>query len=205
MKNCKKLMLGLMMSIFSFAYANDWQQHWFNGAIAFRNHDFGKAIEEYTLAINSKENPPQSELYLDRANAYLKSGFFNPEDYKKAIKDLSIIIDSKDVSPSNKSDALWLRAQAYLLAGMRKEFMEDTELSSKTEPYFTQLREDENYASFKLGRLLCCNEKVRKSFIQTLIMQQIVNSENDVIFSSSGVGIVKKVKGAKSLTEFMAQ
>lgn len=197
MKKYNKWVLNLMFFITNFAYSESWQGHWFNGATALKKNNFNQAIEEYTLAINFNEAPKL--LYLERAQAYMKNAYFKSEDYKKAIQDLSVITDSQETSFIDKAYALWLRGQAHLMSGMHQEFVKDCHLLEKIDPFATQIRENKNYASFKVGHLIRVNKKVEETFVRWLINDQIIGSEDEMIFTATGMGILKKTKESKSL------
>ena len=176
--------------------AEDWQAHWFNGAIAYNNRDFNKAIEEYSLAIGAGKM--LNQIYLDRAKAYFKNGYFNPEAYTKAIEDLSKVLESQDICSLYREEAIWLRAQAYFLAGSRSSFLKESE---RSKDFFSQLQEDKNYAIFKMGELMLLNKELKKAVVNVLLLDKVIDSENDIIFTTSGVGIVKKVNGCRPISE----
>jgi tetratricopeptide (TPR) repeat protein len=189
-----------MIFLANTTYANqeeNWMSHWFQGAQFAKSHDFKKSIEEYTKAIDSLDkNNISNHLYLynERGNAY-----FNFFDFEHAIQDFDFVFNNQLATQEVKADALWGRSRAYLSLGKPRKFEEDINALEKIEPIYTLSHEEgKEYVVFKLAPRFRMNKDIENSFIKTLLMRHSINSEKDIVFTESGIGILKKSNSCDS-------
>ncbi len=195
------LYFTLRISLIQATGENTWISNCFQAAQYEKNGDFKKAIEEYTKAIESLGPDRISNylnLYIERGLVYIYEGYREPKNYEKAIQDFSFVINHAQASKENHISALAERAQAYLLAGKRNHFVKDIQDLEGMDPNIMSYEENENYVIFKMGNRLRSNKTVEKSLIQMLIGRHSIHSEDDVILTSSGIGMIKKFKSPEA-------
>lgn len=199
-------MLKIIFSLFlastalseSFLQSDEWTNHWFQAVTYAKANEFAKAIDEYSKAISTlNKNNIRDHLYLynERGLTYLSNGYFNKADYENALKDFNVVLNSPTATQDEKTNALWGRSRAYLLQGRHKEFCSDIKTLEKIEPtYVIEYEQTDDYLTFKMGNRLRYDKSVEDAFIQMLKIKHFINSDDDVVFTSSGMGIIKKSK-----------
>jgi tetratricopeptide (TPR) repeat protein len=198
---CLLLYFTSFVNFIQAAEENVWISNCFQAAQYEKNGNFKKAAEEYTKAIESMRPDRISNylnLYIERGLIYTCEGYLVPENYEKAIQDFSFVINYPQVSKENHVSALAERAQAYLLSGKRDLFIKDIQDLEELDPNIISYEENENYVIFKMGNRVRSNTKVEKSLIRMLIGRHSIHSEEDVILTSSGIGMIKKSKSSEA-------
>lgn len=200
MKKISFLSILYFSFFFNFLLAeekNAWINNCFKAAQYEKDGNYKKAIEEYSNAIEILKPSQISDylnLYIERGLVYKDAGFLDPKNYEKAIQDFTFVIDHPRASKENRISALAERAQVYLFSGKQEFFVKDTQYLEEIEPNVILYDENEEYVFFKMGNRLRSNKILEKSMIQALIAKHAIDSENDVILTSSGIGIIKKSK-----------
>jgi tetratricopeptide (TPR) repeat protein len=193
-----KKTIAFVFNIFvsqSLLYASNgnYVEHWLSGVQHAQKHELVKSIDEYSQAINLLNSDKIFEnlnLYLERGNVYLEN-----LEYDNAIRDFTFVINSQNVSENYKADALIGRSKAYLLRGKLADFENDVSIAGKIEPMFAVSAKDyEDYIVFQMSPRLRRTKSMEKVLIQMLKINNYIDSENDVAFSSSGIAIIKKSK-----------
>lgn len=186
----------------SFAYArqssNDWILCWMTAVELSKNpQEYSEAIEAYTAAIKSQDpNFVSKHLYLynERAQLYLKT-----KDFNNAVKDFSFVLNQSEASKEEILDALWGRGQSYLASGKQQEFESDRKRLNELEPFTILLEENSNYILFKLGNHVCRDPQSHERLVKVLLMQKKIKFQQDVMFTPSGIAIVRKASSKEFL------
>ncbi|MBA2368857.1 MAG: hypothetical protein H0V82_07530 [Candidatus Protochlamydia sp.] len=177
-------------------HAQEWVAHWFEGTHHARKKDFNQAIDKYSQAIGILEQTEpftRFHLYNERGETYLNQGL--RELYHHAIEDFTVVINSPDSSLSEKADAMWWRSCAYSRLGEHEHCKRDLSELDRIQPiYIVNYVEDEDYVVFKMADRLRNEKKLEGVFINMLLKKRSILSVNDVIFTTSGMGIIKKSK-----------
>lgn len=171
-----------------------WMSNCFQAAKYQKEGAYKKAIEEYTKAIESLGSNRISDylnLYIERGLIYTCEGYSQAINFEKAIQDFNFVINHPRASKENRISALEGRAQVYLMLGKHDLFVKDVNDIDEMDPTIIGGEENENYVIFKVSNRL---PKIEKSYIQALIGQHAIESEKDIIFTSSGMGMIKKSK-----------
>lgn len=173
--------------------SNTWIHAWISALdLSKKRTDYREAIEAYTAAIQVLDEKQLSKrlfLFNERGKLYLKL-----LDYHRAINDFSYVIENKETSQDEILDALWGRGQAYLAIGKRDEFDRDRLQMDKIEPFATLLEENHEFIILKLGHHSRRDTQNRDRFVKGLLMQGKIKQSNDVVFTESGIAIVKKAE-----------
>lgn len=180
---------------------NAWISNCFHAAQHEKQGNLKKAAEEYTKAIESLRSNQISKylnLYIERGLVYTYEGYLEPKNYEKTIQDFNFVINYPQINKENLTSALAGRAQAYLLSGKQNYFVKDIQDLEGLDPNVISYEENENYVIFKVGNRLRLSEELKKSWVQTLISRHSINSEEDIILTSSGIGVIKKSKSAQT-------
>jgi tetratricopeptide (TPR) repeat protein len=175
----------------------DWMNHCFQAAQYERKGEFSKTVEEYTKAmeiLGSNRIANYLSLYIERGLAYTCKGYLEPKNYEKAIEDFNFVINHPQANQENIISALWNRAQVYLLSGKLDHFVKDIKNLEKIDPTIISYEESDEYVIFKMGNRLCRDKQVETSLIRTLMRRDAIHSEADIVFTSSGLGMIKKSK-----------
>lgn len=197
--------LTLLLLISNIVHADNYVENWFLATQYSQNREFSKAVEAYTQAINSlNQNQILTHLHLynERAKAYLYLGFSDKKNYEKALQDYSLVINHLASSQIDKTTALLGRGQIYLLLGRCQDFVNDINTAEKMEPIFTDSYEEkEDYVIFKMSNRLRYDKTLENAFTKMLVVKHAVDSEKDIVFTDSGIGIIKKSKSAEAPKE----
>lgn len=183
-----------------FIHADDeWMKHWAAGLEQTRYVNYPKAIDEYSLALHSLgsyEINKHLYLYLERGSLYNKGSNFD-----QAIQDFTTVINNKEAKSEEIETALWGRTHAYLASGKTQDFLQDCKRLEQIQAYNIQPeQENQQYFIFKLGTHLQKEKKTRDALVKALLLRGSIVNENDVLFGSSGMAMVKKAKPAESLS-----
>ena len=189
------LSICLMTNCFLIAHDqsdNSWLEDWISAIeLSKDNNTHSKAIEKYTLAIKAV-NPNQVVVLLDlmneRGSIYLKM-----LEFKKAVEDFTFVINHPQANLEQKIEALSKRSHAYLVEGKIKEFYENRDQLEQLQPFETLIEDNKDYAIFKHAARMQ-NAKNQELFVIMKLELKEIDSEKDVIFTPSGLTIVKKRK-----------
>lgn len=190
----------LFGSVNGYAEEEVWMRHWFQGAQSLSDNNPSKAIEEYTKAIENLDiHAPRNylNLYIARGTAYLENS-----KYEDAIKDFNVVINNRLASIEERSNALEGRAQAFFGAGKLQNFVADTNELEKIDPsYAINYEESKNYVVFKMGNRLRSDPNIKKAFLKSLQSKHAIDSEKDVIFTPTGIGLIRKSQSSDAPKE----
>lgn len=179
-------------------YANEdqdkWILNWLKG-IEF-GEQFGtyqKGVEAYTAAL---EFVPSSEISFKLHLKNERGGLYSELlDYKNAIQDYSFVIEHPDSTTELMFEALWGRGRAYMAEGEDQKLKQDVKRLEDYEKFVTRLYETKDYCILKMNSYMSTNPKCRKTLQNVLLLRKEIASEKDVVFTPSGLTIIKKVKG----------
>ena len=105
----------------------------------------------------------------------------------------------RKVSLNEKADALWWRSCAYSRLGQHENCKQDIKELNRVQPiYVASFVEDEDFVIFKMADRLRNEKNLEGPLCKMLLNKKSIVSENDVIFTSSGMGIIKKSKSAEA-------
>jgi hypothetical protein len=94
---------------------------------------------------------------------------------------------------------MWGRSCAYSRLGQHENCKQDINELDRIQPiYVVSYVEDEDFVIFKMADRLRNEKKLEGVFIRMLVNNRSILSENDVIFTSSGMGIIKKSKSPEA-------
>ncbi|MBA3722037.1 MAG: hypothetical protein H0W88_06520 [Parachlamydiaceae bacterium] len=200
MKTVSTLAMSFGLLVSNLGYSGEaWITHWINAMeIAKPPLQSPIAIQEYTNAINAlepKQIPTHLFLFNERGNIFIKI-----KDYPRAISDFTFVINQGSATKSEVTEALWGRMQALLACGKAKEFAADCQILKQHEVYIIPHEESEKYFVFEMGPRMQKDKRVQDTFVKTLLRRNSIKMEKDVVFSPSGVGMVKKALPKESLT-----
>lgn len=189
------LLLG--SAIYADQSSNDWIRCWITAIeLSQKSSQSLEAVEAYTAAIK-KQNPELVSkhlyLYIERAKVFLKT-----KQFENAIKDFSFVLNQPTASREEILDALWGRGQSYLAIGNNQEFEKDRKHLDEIEPFITLLEENSNYLILKLGSHVWRDTQSQERLVKVLLMQKKIKSQNDVLFTPSGIAIAHKRLTANS-------
>lgn len=174
-----------------------WIGHWLKATQYAKDCEFIKSIDEYTMAIDSlpKQNSSHNlHLYLERGNI-----FFTMQDFERALKDFTFVLQHKEASNDERADALWGHSRVNLAMGNFKNFEIDVKNLEEIEPIFiVNYEECQDYVVFQMAPRFRRDKNMENIFIKTLMTTNSIDSEKDVVFTSSGIGIIKKSKALKT-------
>lgn len=181
----------LVSTVYPNPSSNDWIQCWMTAVELSKNSKKHlEAIEAYTAAIKAQDPNSISKhlfLYNERAKLHLKT-----KNFENAIKDFSIVLNQTDASDEEILDALWGRGQSYLASGKHQEFESDRKRLDALEPFTKLIEENQDYIILKLGSHVWRDTQSHERFVKVLLMQKKIKSQQDVMFTPSGIAIVKK-------------
>lgn len=165
-----------------------WAERWVEGLGHYQKKEFNQAVEKYTSALNSVDIIDiHPYIRYDRARAYHFSG-----QQKKAIEDFTYVIGHSKPTSRRFQAALVGRSVAYAMSGDMEKSKADSDRVEKVLSGPFASTDNSGYRIMDIGPAIGLDDLAKKAYINSLIFTGLCESEKDVIFSPSGVVLVKR-------------
>ena len=169
-----------------------WFDRWLSGMTHFGSENYDEAIKDYSQAINLRESEGKlkdADLYLynDRGQAYLLCQRFD-----EAVYDFTKVLDVPEVPVEQKIRALWGRATCYATMDEYDEFNSDYENLKITDPNYPKVEFTKEYVIFRNFDGSRFSDHAKDRFRCSMIHMDICKAKEDVVFTRTGVCLVKR-------------
>jgi hypothetical protein len=190
MKNiCAALLLTT--AIYSVENKDQWVDEWIKGIEFAKDYKtLPKALEAYGSVIEELQQLKLKEIQLNIINERGEL-YFKACDFIGAVNDFSYIIEHPLRTKQQLYKALWGRSKALLAAGKFEEFEKDVISLDGEDNFFVIMNDTPNYSIVRLN-LPAQEEGKNEKFINFLKIKQEIPLEKEVVFSPSGLVIIKK-------------
>lgn len=182
-----------LLNFSTFLFSNESsQKEWINNLISaefyVKSKEYSRAICEYSEAIEKLKvsNSEKLFLYYERGRVYGLSG-----KYVEALEDFTFIVDHANVNSSDFVKALWGRSACYSALNDSENFERDLRLIKESD-YYPKVESNKNtiiVRNFDFSRVPI---NLKKRYMKIMVEIGVCDSEQDIVFTHSGVCIIKK-------------
>jgi tetratricopeptide (TPR) repeat protein len=193
MKNWIAASVFIFMAITSIIFGNeeeqDWQEQWTSAIVLVKKGKYDEGICKYSQAIQILEETNQLDehlyIYNNRAQAYLFADL-----YEMAAADFNKVKMNPKANATDKILAQWGIARSYALLNDEENFHVEFAKIKEIDPHYPKVESTKDYFIFR--NFHSDSPCVKKNFANILVKMDVCESVQDVVFTNSGVCLVKR-------------